>query len=46
MSLDMHERVRQRDLKFDLCAAQRGRLGQCRDLAEGAREVRHGFRQR
>ena len=37
ISLDLHERGYERDLKPDLLAAQRGRGGQCRQSDRGAR---------
>jgi hypothetical protein len=43
---DMQQWVYQRDLKFDLLAAQRRRDSQCLDLSKSARELFHGFSQR
>ena len=43
IAFDMHKSVYERDLKLYLLATQRGRGGQGRDLAEGARELFCGF---
>ena len=46
IAFDMEEWIYKRDLKLDLLATQRGRRGQVRDLAEGARELLYGFNER
>jgi hypothetical protein len=46
ISLDMHERVQERDLQDDLLAPQVGRGGQGRDLRQSLAKLFGGFDQR